>query len=102
MWLLEKYRLPFVHLGIKKHHFQRDYQIACVAVMVWEKHLDQLTAAARDAFIALDYEIHDNGADVYALRCDAVKEITPGTIYCELSHALNSHLKTDSRTIGEG
>ena len=69
MWLVEKYRVPFVHLWIDKHHFQGEYQIASVTAMIWGKHLDHLTAAARKAFLALDYEIHDTGADVYALQC---------------------------------
>ncbi|WP_165937665.1 hypothetical protein [Antarcticimicrobium sediminis] len=85
MWLVEKYRVPFVHLWIDKHHFQHDYQIACVAVMVWEKHLDHLTAAARHAFLALDYEIRDTGADVYALQC------------CEGNHSRHDALRAFSR-----
>jgi hypothetical protein len=85
MWLVEKHQVPFVHLWIDRHHFQREYQIACVTVMAWEKHLDHLTAAARHAFKALDYEIHDSGADVYALEC------------CEGNHSWHDILRAYSR-----
>jgi hypothetical protein len=69
MWLAHKHQVPLVHLWVDKHHFQSEYQVACVAVMLWGKHLDQMTRAAQAAFLALDYEIHDTGADVFALQC---------------------------------
>tara|TARA_R100000365_G_C2745066_1_gene73823 strand:+ start:1931 stop:2407 length:477 start_codon:yes stop_codon:yes gene_type:complete len=85
MWLVEKYQVPFLHLWIEKHQFQHDYQIACVAVMALEKHLDHLTTAVRHAFLALDYEIRDTGADVYALQC------------CEGNHSRHEALRAFSR-----
>ena len=53
--------------------------------MAWEKHLNHLTTAVRDAFLALDYEIHDTGADVYALQC------------CEGNHSRHEALRAFSR-----
>lgn len=59
MWLVQKFRVPFVHLWVDRHPYQRGREIACISVMQWQHHLDLLTVAAREAFLALGYQILD-------------------------------------------
>lgn len=71
MWLLQKFRVPFVHLWVNRHPFQRGREIACISVMQWQHHLDLLAAAAREAFLALGYQILDlAGALIPCACCD--------------------------------
>lgn len=71
MWLLQKFRVPFVHLWVDRHPFQRGREIACISVMQWQHHLDLLAAAAREAFLALGYQILDlAGALIPCACCD--------------------------------
>jgi hypothetical protein len=61
IWLVQKFRVPFVHLWVDRHPFQQGREIACLSVMQWQHHLDQMTASAREAFFALGYQILDLG-----------------------------------------
>ena len=71
MWLVQKFRVPFVHLWVDRHPFQQDREIACLCVMQWQHHLNLMTAAAREAFLALGYQILDlGGALIPCVCCD--------------------------------
>jgi hypothetical protein len=69
MWLLQKFRVPFVHLWVDRHPFQQGREIACLSVMQWQQHLDLLAAAAREAFLALGYQIQDLGGALIPCAC---------------------------------
>jgi hypothetical protein len=69
MWLVQKFRVPFVHLWVDRHPFQQDREIACLSVMQWQHHLDQLAAAAKEAFLALGYQILDTGSALIPCAC---------------------------------
>jgi len=68
LWLVQKFRVPFVHLWVDRHPFQQGREIACLSVMQWQQHLDLLAAAAREAFLALGYQIQDLGGGLDPLR----------------------------------
>ena len=69
MWLLEKFREPFLHLWIDRHHFQRNHQIARLFVDASDERYEILTTLANDAFIALGYKIIDTGETTYPYHC---------------------------------
>lgn len=69
MWLVQKFRLPFVHLWVDRHPYQRRWEIACISVMQWQHHLDNLAAAAKEAFLALGYQILDLGDALIPCAC---------------------------------
>lgn len=71
LWLLQRFRVPFVHLWVDRHPYQRGWEIACLSVMQWQYHLDLLATAAREAFLALGYQILDlGGALIPCVCCD--------------------------------
>ncbi|AFO90421.1 hypothetical protein D1822_03430 [Phaeobacter inhibens] len=69
MWLVQRFRVPFVHLWVDRHPFQQGREIACLSVMQWQQHLDLLAAAAREAFLALGYQIQDLGGALIPCAC---------------------------------
>jgi hypothetical protein len=69
LWLLQRFRVPFVHLWVDRHPYQRGREIACISVMQWQPHLDLLAAAARKAFLALGYQILDLGDALMPCAC---------------------------------
>jgi hypothetical protein len=69
LWLLQRFRVPFVHLWVDRHPFQQGREIACLSVMQWQQHLDLMTAAAREAFLALGYQILDLGGALIPCAC---------------------------------
>ena len=69
LWLVQKFRVPFVHLWVDRHPFQQGREIACISVMQWQHHLDLLAAAARKAFLALGYQILDLGGALMPCAC---------------------------------
>lgn len=69
MWLLQKFRVPFVHLWVDRHPFQRGREIACISVMQWQHHFDHLAAAAKEAFLALGYQLLDLGDALMPYAC---------------------------------
>lgn len=69
MWLVQKFRLPFVHLWVDRHPYQRGREIACISVMQWQHHLNLVAAAAKEAFLALGYQILDLGDALMPCAC---------------------------------
>ncbi len=69
LWLVQKFRVPFVHLWVDRHPFQQGREIACLSVMQWQQHLDLLAAAAREAFLALGYQIQGLGGALIPCAC---------------------------------
>lgn len=69
MWLLHKFRVPFVHLWVDRHPYQQGREVACIAVMQWQHHLDHLAAAAKEAFLALGYQLLDLGDALIPCTC---------------------------------
>jgi hypothetical protein len=69
LWLVQKFRVPFVHLWVDRHPFQQGQEIACISVMQWQHHLDLLAAAAKEAFLALGYQILDLGDALMPCAC---------------------------------
>lgn len=69
LWLVQKFRVPFVHLWVDRHPFQQGREIACISIMRWQHHLDLMTAAAREAFFALGYQILDTGGVLISSPC---------------------------------
>ena len=69
LWLVQKFRVPFVHLWVDRHPFQQGREIACISVMQWQQHLDLLAAAARKAFLALGYQLLDLGDALIPCAC---------------------------------
>ena len=69
LWLVQKFRVPFVHLWVDRHPYQRGWEIACISVMQWQHHLDLSTDAAREAFLALRYQILDTGGALIPCAC---------------------------------
>lgn len=69
MWLVQKFRVPFLHLWVDRHPIQKGREIACVAVMQWQHHVDQLAEAAREAFVAIGYQILDTGEVLIPCPC---------------------------------
>jgi len=65
LWLMIKYGLKPCHLWVERHYTQRGHQIARVSVFDPSDHIERWTDAARNAFLALGYDIHDSGADIY-------------------------------------
>lgn len=61
MWLVQKFRVSFVHLWVDRHPFQQGREIACLSVMQWQHHLDLFAGAVREAFVALKYQIFGYG-----------------------------------------
>ena len=86
LWILEKFRVPSVHLWVDRHYFHVGRQISGVTAMMFHKHPDQLTPAAREAFLAFGYEINDTGADIYALQ------------FCNGNHSKHEALQAFGRT----
>ncbi|WP_375176064.1 hypothetical protein [Pseudooceanicola sp.] len=71
LWLVEKFKVPSVHLWVDRHYVHEGRQIAGVTAMMFHRTPNRLTPAAYDAFRALGYEIEDTGADIYAHEiCD--------------------------------
>lgn len=68
LWLIEKFRVPSVHLWVDRHYVHDGRKISGVTAMRWHRHPDSLTTAANEAFLALGYEISDTGADIYAYQ----------------------------------
>lgn len=69
LWLLQRFRVPFVHLWVDRHPFQQGREIACLSVMQWQHHLDLQAAAATEAFLALVYQILDLGDALMPYAC---------------------------------
>jgi hypothetical protein len=67
--LLQRFRVPFVHLWVDRHPYQKDREIACISVMQWQHHFDLMTEAAREAFLALGYQILDLGGALIPCAC---------------------------------
>lgn len=98
MWLVRKFRVSFVHLWVDRHPFQQGREIACLSVMQWQQHLDLLAAAAREAFLALGYQIQDlGGALIPCACCDGGHSEHEALIaYARIEAAL--HVRTANRT----
>ncbi|MHA6264870.1 hypothetical protein ACXYMO_16860 [Arenibacterium sp. CAU 1754] len=47
----------------------RQREIACFSVMQWQHHLDLFAEAAREAFVALGYQILDTGGTLISCPC---------------------------------
>lgn len=69
MWLVQKFRVQFVHLWVDRHPFQQDREIACLSVMQWQHHLDLFAGTARKAFVALGYQVLDKGGALISCPC---------------------------------
>ena len=68
LWLIEKYRLKSPHVWVDRHSDQTGRQIAGVTVIALADHVGEWTAAAHSAFLAIGYEVHDRGADIFAYQ----------------------------------
>lgn len=88
LWLVQKYRLPSVIVWIDRHYVHKDREIADITVMMSPRHPDPLTPAARDAFLALGYEIDHTGADTY------------GHQFCDRRHSHHEILQAYARIEG--
>ena len=64
LWLMVKFQIPFTHLWIDRHHFQRGRQLAGVTVMMWRDYPDFLPPAVHETFVALGYRFIDTGEAV--------------------------------------
>jgi hypothetical protein len=69
LWLVQKFRVPSVLVWIDRHYVHRGREIAGITVMMSPPHPEPLTPAAREAFLALGYEIEHTGADTYGHQC---------------------------------
>ncbi len=67
LWLAQKFRVPPALVLIDRHYVHSGREIAGITVMMSPRHLGTLTPAAREAFLALGYEIEHTGADTYGL-----------------------------------
>ncbi|MCR8827884.1 hypothetical protein [Pseudosulfitobacter koreensis] len=65
LWIRQKFRLPSVHVWVDRHYVHRGKDISGVTVILSPALPDPLTTAAREAFLALGYDIEDTGADIY-------------------------------------
>jgi len=69
LWLVQKYRFPSALVWIDRHYVQCGREIAGITVMTSARHPDPPSPAAREAFLALGYEIKHSGADTYGHQC---------------------------------
>lgn len=67
LWMVQKFRVPSAWVWIDRHYVHSGREIAGVTIMMSPRHPDPLTHSAREAFLALGYEIEHTGADTYSL-----------------------------------
>lgn len=72
LWLREKSKRPSLQIWIERRFSQRGKGIASITVFFAPRAPDTLSPAARDAFLALGYDIHhSSGAGTYGYPlCD--------------------------------
>ncbi len=65
LWLVEKLRIPGIHVWVFRHDWHRGRQMSGVSVIMPRGYPDRHVPEARYAFLALGYEIDDTGAAIY-------------------------------------